>query len=392
MAVRVVADWLVEVRTESTLQRQAVLTGWASLQVIERYNTVGSWQLAGPIDAVRPLLGAGLGVVISRGGVQVMAGPATKLVRSGDGTATISGADDLVYLADRIVYPNPAQAITGQTIDYWTATSTARETIIINLIKANAGSAALVARQVGNLRVPATSGRGGTATVTARLDNLLTLVGQLAEAGGLRVATVHTESGGNRYRDVVVTATADKSGYVRFGPAAEGGPGRLAADWSYTVGAPTVTRAIPAGGGEGAARIFRERADAGAETLWGRRVESVVDQRQTTATAELDAAGDDALTNGAGPTELSATVLDVPDLGYRIDWSCGDKVAVTVDGVTITDLVREAATTVAAQSGQQTETVVPTVGSAADASALTPPSQRALTSALRRLAALERRV
>lgn len=382
-------DWLVEPR-DPTGTRSADPAGrWATLTVVERYNVPGSWQLTGPLDALRSLLTPGTGAVISRGGDQVMSGPVTRVDRRGDGTAVITGASDLLWLADRIVYPNPAQAITAQTAGTYTA-SGARETLILALIGLNAGPAALAARRVARLRLPTTAGRGGTAAVTARLDNLLTLTGQLAEAGALRIDAAHAEDGGGRWIDVAITAVADLSATVRFGPAEEGGPGRLTDDWSYAIGAPTVTRAVAAGGGELAARVFRERPDAGAEALWGRRVEALVDQRQTTDTGELDQAGDDALIAGAGPVEVSATALDSPDLAYRTGWRAGDKVALTLDGTDVVDVVREVTTTVGVQQGQQTEQVVPSVGSP-DASTNTVPSQRALTAALRRIAALEAR-
>lgn len=383
------ADWLIEARA-ADLSRFDVLTGWDGLTLVERDSLTGAWQVTGPIGQLRPLLAAGTGAVISRGGDQVMSGPVTGLERRGDGTATVSGVSDHVRLADRVVYPTPAAEVWAQTADVYTATG-ARETLILNLINLNAGAGALAARRVAALRLPTTAGRGGTATITSRLDNLLTLAAQLAADGGLTIGVGQVEDGTGRHLDVTVRQTADLTATVRFGPPEEGGPGRLAADWSYAVAAPVVTRAIVAGSGTGVSRGFRERSAAAAETLWGRRVESVVDQRQTSNTAELDQAGDAALADGAGPTTVSATALDTPALGYRADWRVGDKVTVTLDGVDVANVVREVTTTVTVQSGQQTESVAPAVGTG-DASKVTTPSQRALVGALRRLAALERRL
>jgi hypothetical protein len=386
----VTAEWLIEPRRPDGVRAADPVSRWAALTVVERYLLPGSWSVTGPVDALADLLTPGSGAVISRGGDQVMSAAATRIERHGDRTVTVSGVSDLALLADRIVYPNPAQAITAQTVDYWTGTGP-RETLILDLIDGNAGPGALSARRVPRLRLPTTAGRGGSTSVTARLDNLLTLAGQLAEAGGLTLEVAHVEDGDGPWLDLTIGVVQNRSTTVRFGPAEAGGPGRLTPDWSYAIAAPTVTRAVVAGGGTGSARVFRERADTDAESLWGRRVETVVDQRQTTTSAELNQAGDDALTAGAGPTQVSAAVLDTPDMGYRTSWRVGDLAAVELDsGITIVDIIREVTTTVTVQSGQSTETVQPTIGSP-DASALTTPSQRALADALRRLAALERR-
>src|SRR5690606_39291825 len=74
--------------------------------------------------------------------------------------------------------------------------------------------------------------------------------------------------------------------------------------------APTCTAAIVAGQGEGTARTIIERAVAASP--WG-RIESFVDRRDTDDMAELRAAGDSALAEGAERTDLAAEAIDLPD-------------------------------------------------------------------------------
>jgi hypothetical protein len=107
---------------------------------------------------------------------------------------------------------------------------------------------------------------------------------------------------GQGWLDVRVEDAPDLTAWARYGTPTSGGPGLLAPDWQYSLSVPTVTRAEVAAGGLGAARILREEDDADAEALWGRRIEALVDQRQTTDAAEIAQAGQDAVTEGVGQT------------------------------------------------------------------------------------------
>lgn len=381
------ADWLIEPRGPD-LRRQRPLRYWSKLTVNDRYLRVGSWAVEGPAKYLRPLYAAGMGVVLSRSGTQIMSGLVTQYGEDGSGNGTLIGWDDKVWLgggpddlAGRIVYPDHTRPITGQEQSTVTLTGP-RETLVVQLIDRHAGPGALTDRRTPTLTLPASLGRGGTATVTAQLDLLHVLVGQLAETAALDVRVVHDEAAGAPRLLVVITPVQDVSARVRFGPASGGGPGVLGSDWQYTVYAPTATDAVVGGTKPLPANFTDDDTadvadDSGVDlrqyrlvrdtttgtAAWQRRAEKFVDSSATNGAAELDQAGADALAETLERREFSGTLTDNNIVQYGRDWLIGYKVGVTPSpGVEFADVVREVVTTVQQQQGQQTEQVQAAVG------------------------------
>jgi hypothetical protein len=122
-------------------------------------------------------------------------------------------------------------------------------------------------------------------------------------------------------------------------------------------------------------RRYRVVSDAGGLAAWGRRIEGYVDASSTNVVAELDAAGAAALVEAAERREFSGTLVDTPDIRYGREWRAGYRVGITVAGSEFSDVVREVVSTVANESGQQSEQVQAAVGWS-QASSLTTPAQR----------------
>jgi microcystin-dependent protein len=123
--------------------------------------------------------------------------------------------------------------------------------------------------------------------------------------------------------------TNDHSAAVRF----DVDNGTLASSKVATA-APTVTRAIVAGGGDGTDRVVVEvdsTAGLAAETAWGRRIEDFIDQRQTSDIDQLTQAGNDALAAG-GLSQYSMQITPADDTTwvYGVDYSLGDTVTVVI--------------------------------------------------------------
>lgn len=332
---------------------------FSSAILVERFNLPDSLQATGRTADLAEFAVLGTGCTLAdETGTRRFNGPLTSIVRRGNGTCTLTWTSDLIWLWDRVCYPNPGQPITGQTTDY-DIRNGAAETVLLGYIAANAGPAALTARRVAGLTLPDSSGRGATIRVTARLDVLGRLVADIAEAAGLRVHVVQSGT----TLGVTVTTAPNLAASARYGPADAGGPGLLSDDWTWTLTRPSVTDAITAGGGEGVDRIFREAIDTAATARWGARVEALIDQRQTTDIGELDQAGAEALAGGADPVEISATILDSPDLRIGVDVPLGALVSLDLDGHRIVDRLRQVTTTITRQSGAATVQVVPIVGS-----------------------------
>jgi hypothetical protein len=362
---------------------------FTQLSLVERYNQPDTAVLQGTLPDLAPLLAPGMGAVLYDGPTLRTSGVVTDLERHGDGTAQATIAGDLIHLWDRICYPNPAQAFGSQTSDYDVRTG-ARETLLLAYVNANAGPGALTARQAPRIRMPGNQARGGTVTVRARFDKLGELAATLAEASGLRLRVLYSPAmtTGQGWLDVRVEDAPDLTAWARYGTPTSGGPGLLAPDWQYSLSVPTVTRAEVAAGGLGAARILREEDDADAEALWGRRIEALVDQRQTTDAAEIAQAGQDAVTEGVGQTSVQVKLLDSRGVEVGSTVPVGARVTATLDGLVVKERVREVTTTVAVQSGAATVTVEPVFGTSDTATKSA--NQVQLAKALRRISVLER--
>jgi hypothetical protein len=364
------ATWTVQPR-DSTLHRSYdPIQYWSSLTVIERHNVsdqsgtaAGTWSVTGATQGMNGLLTPGNGAIFFRDDVPIMSGPITSISR-GEIVSTVSGFGDLEILNDRILYPSPANPITSQSTAYDNR-SGAAETVLLGYVNANIGPGAYAARRVSSLRLPADQGRGGAAAVTisGRLEQLGTTVSDIAEMGGFHVDIIQMEDSSGPYLQLTIDPVVDRSANVRFGPVSDFTGGLMGSGWSYELKRPTVTDAVSAGGGVGVNRVFIEQVDADAESLWAAKVEIVVDQRQTTDPVQLTQAAQNALASGANPVAVAFTITDSPDIQYRRDWKIGDKVGVFVDGMDLSDVVREVTTTVANSSGQPSEVISAVVGS-----------------------------
>lgn len=352
-----VSTWTLRART-AALGRGAIVRDWSAV-LVERWNRPDTLQVTGRTDSLRDLFALDGGVTLADDTGVRFSGPLSSLTRKGDRTCTLTFESDLIRLWERITYPTPSAAITAQTTDFGDVQTGAAETVLLHYISVNAGASALAARRVTGLSVPASSGRGGTATVTARYDNLGRLVADIGQAAALDIDVVQSGITLN----VVVTPAVDLSTTARYGLPGRGGPGLLSEDWKWTITKPDLTRADVAGGGEGTARILRERADTTAETAWGRRVEQFIDQRQTTDTSELDKAGDDALTEGSQPVSISAPISDSPGLRLGVDVPLGALVTLDLDDERVVDRLQQLTTSITGASGEPTVSVTGVVGS-----------------------------
>lgn len=356
--------WMIQPRSSALVRAYDPIRFWSSLTLVERHNVTGAapgtWSVTGRNEGLGGLFTPGNGVIIHRGGVKVMSGPITSIKR-GSAVSTVSGVSDTDVLDDRFLYPDPANPITAQTSDYDVRSGPA-ETLLLGYVNANIGPDALAGRRLSRLRIPSSGGRGKSMSKKGRLQLLGQTVADLAEAGGLHVEILQGEDT-EPYLQFKVRTVTDRRQTIRFGSVRDFTGGIVGSDWEYTLQRPTATDAVAAGGGQGKARLFKQRVDSAAEAVWAAKVENVIDQRQTTDTGELNDAADDALSEGSNPVTVSFTITDSPDVKYRDNWFVGDTVGVRIDGLDLSNVVREVTTSVQVQEGAPTETVSAVVGS-----------------------------
>jgi len=382
-------QWMIQPRDKNLRRSYDPVKFWSSLTVVERHNVTGTdpgtWSVTARNEGLTGLLTPGNGMLLTRGDQLVMSGPITSIQR-GATVSTVSGVSDLDVLNDRILFPDPSSPITSQPAAYDNRSGPA-ESVLLSYVRFNAGDAARAERRVPRLRLPATLGRGRNVSIKGRLDLLGSTVADIAESGKLHVDILQGEDE-SPYLQFTLRTITDRTGNVRFGATSDFTGGVIGDGWTYTLNRPSVTDAIVAGGGQGQARLFVERVSAEAEATWGAKVESLIDQRQTTVASELADAGDDALSDGDEPVTVSFTITDSPDVQYRRDWFVGDKVGVFIDGLDLSNLVREVTTTVQAQDGSPTETVSAVVGSR-DSSAWTTKTNTRVAKALKSVRLLQ---
>jgi hypothetical protein len=375
------------------------VTRWSELDVVERYNIANTWVLTGPSSALR-VFTPGMGCILDRDGDQVTSGQVHSIWRrmesDDDGNVsdvtTLGFISDLDEVASRLAFPDPSKVLTGAPGKF-SATHDKRtgpvETVLLAYIAANLGPTAPVTnRRQSRLVLPASLGRGGTTTVSARMDDLGRLVHDLAEAGRLRVDVQHDESTGTPRLLLTVDAVPDVSENVRFGPAESTATGTVTS-WSFKLEAPELTRAVVFSAGELLARDASQFVDADAEVLWGRARERLVDQRQTDDPNEIIRAGTEALAAGATPVTVEFTVADGPDVEVRRDYDVGYRVGVELPGLpeAVSDnTVREIATSVRPNAAEKVSVVVGTPGATSQS---TKQAAR-LNRALREIALLKR--
>lgn len=376
--------WSVFPRGQDLVRNGDPARFWSSLTVVERHNvtgaSAGAWSLTARNEGLGALLTAGNGAILFRGDDEIMSGPITSIQR-GAKESTISGIADTDDLDDRILFPTPGSPITAQSVAYDNRSGPA-STVILGYVSANLGPAATADRRNPYLRLPSDPVIGSTVSLTGRLDGLRDVVSDLAESGGLHFEILHMEDTDGPFLQLSLRAVRDRSADIRFGTAGKFTGGVVGSDWSYTLTRPDVTRPIVAGGGQGNLRKFVTQVDTAAETAWGVKREQLVDQRQTSDATELAQAAKDALSDGAQPVSVSFTITDSPDIRYRRDWRVGDRVAVSVDGLDLTNVVREVTTTVTTSEGGKTETISAVVGTR-DSSAWVTKTNRTVAKALR---------
>lgn len=320
---------------DSSLQRVAEIDDFADFEAVCRFNATGTWTLAldrrqrNASDLTEP----GWGVVLYRDSMVVVSGPATQFKHSVGNRQqlVVSGVDDNVWFSRRVVSPVPsASSPPYSTQEYDVRTNTA-STALRQYADVNLGPSAVSARRLAALALGTDPLAGSTVIGRGRWQELLTLEQELATAGGVgfRIRQAGTVLEFQAY------ATTDRTGTVKFGM----NLGNLAG-YDYELTAPTANYIYVLGGGEGTARVVRERADWSSIATWG-RIEKTIDRRDTTDTTELDQTGDEALVEHGQRTNLSITPIDSPQLLFGNDYDLGDRVSVALDSGEIQDLIQQ---------------------------------------------------
>lgn len=331
--------------------------GWIGaprrVEVVPRHNAVGYAKITVPADDPRVphLVEPGARMTVDYLGEQVMSGRVSELAGTGPQSAAeveLTVEDDFRLLARLLGWPNPAGTLAqqGAATAYDTITGPA-ETVAKTLVARNKG------RSSPAVEVVASAGRGATITASLRMhplaDRLLPLVDQAGVGVDVR------QQGGGLVLDCylprqVPQILSEESGVV--------------VGWQWTTTAPSATRVVVGGQGEGTAREFVQVVDSTREAQWGETIEVFRDARDTDDELVLAERGQESLVEGAPKTGLSLTLAESRGWAYGRSVRVGDKVTTRIaPGADVTDVLREAQIIWDAQDGLS---VTPVVGERAD--------------------------
>lgn len=340
-------DIVVEVRSKSLNRIGQIVTKDLDFSVNLDFNGVGSWVLNVAADhpLAKNLKTPGSGIVASYRGEVLVSGPvtsATVRMASDDvaGTLVVEGASDDIYLWDRVIFPEPSNlSMNKQGKSHDVATDKA-ENLLYYYASRQLGQDAHPDRVLPKFRcaIEDSSGAGPTLTRRARFPVLGDYLRDIATPNGLGFKVFLDDISGNPILRFSTYRVRDRTSSVRMGV-----ENNMAASTTAELGAPSVTDVVIAGQGQGTSRTLVLHTDANAtaaETLWGRRIERFVDQRQTNDKGELLQAGIEALAEG-GKTYMKVKAIPLEDSAaiYGRDWRLGDKITVIIDDTEYEDVV-----------------------------------------------------
>lgn len=313
----------IEIRDKDLVRRAVLDDGdLGGALVTPRQNAPGVWQVTLPEtvggvvhEVCWWLRQEGAGVIVHDDARVLLSGPCESRKRTlsatvPEGEWTFTGVSDLRVLAHEQAWPDPSQPVTAQTTRTNDVRTGAAESLLHAYVAANLGPAS----QRPRLLLGADLGRGATRTEAPRYESLLELCQRIA--GSEVCFDVVQDGAGLRF---ITWEPADLTRQVQL-DIELGGLSRCEVEQK----APSVTRAIVLGGGEGTARVVRvvtTPASLAAEAIYGART-VVIDQRQTSDLAELEQAGLDAIAEGMATTSTEAIPSDDAGLvGVRPgDW------------------------------------------------------------------------
>lgn len=238
---------------------------------------------------------------------------------------TFTVESDFRVVNNWLAWPKPGAPISGgQDVEYRTITGPA-ETVVKTVMAENA------ARLGYPLTVAPSLGRGAVGTYTFRFHPIYDRLFPAVDQAGIGV-TVRLEGKGllldcYEPRDYEHQLSPDDGTVV-------GG--------TFSLTAPSTTRVVVGGQGEGVLREFRAFSDPTRESEWNDVIETLQDARDTAEGDIYQARADEALAAGAAMAGLSLELSETRHFRYGGEGlRVGDRVTASIDGQLFTDVLRE---------------------------------------------------
>lgn len=272
------------------------------------------------------LMAPGARVMIYRHGEFQMSGPVR--VVGGDfnvaSLLTFTVEDDFRILHNWLAWPKPTAPLTGQNVEYRSITGPAET--VVKTVMAEAAT-----RLSFPLTIAPDQGRGASGTYTFRFHPAYDRLFPAVDQAGIGV-TVRQEGAG-LLLDCYTPRTYPHTLSPESGTVVGG---------TYTLAAPTATRVVVGGQGEGVARTFKGFTEPARETEWTDIIEVFQDARDSSVGDVYAERATETLAEGAPLSGLSLELSETPHFRYGGDGlRIGDRVPASINGQLFTDTLRE---------------------------------------------------
>jgi hypothetical protein len=318
-----------------------------------RFNVAGTLRvdLPGTHEQLANMSADGARVVCHYYDELLISGPVTSIVGTGPLATSVIAFyvdDDFRILDNTLGWPLPTAAVTSQTVENYKASGPA-ETVFKNLVTANCKT-----RLGMPVTVAASSGRGSSIDVSLRFDSIADKMFPVMDNAGVGCKVYQSGSG------LIVDCYTPKT--FPFVLSEDSG---IVQNWAWTSSAPTATRTVVGGQGEGTARVFTLMVSTdGREAAVGYPVEKFTDARDADTATLLTSRGQAALDEGVSKSGFSLTLAETDNFRYGGDGvHVGDMVTVDIGAATRTDILREATLSFTSDKGLS---ITPTVGEIQD--------------------------
>lgn len=346
---------------------------YSGLAAVLRESEVGEWQLKCRFNGRnRALMSPGVRILVRDKGKIVFSGPMTKaqLTRNfahPDGTLEATGVTDDSILSDRLVQPDPDRNPNSQIVSTHHRISGKASYVLGEYARLQAGSGAyqntpsLIDRRSA-LIVPTDPNVGTNVSGAGRYDNLIELMQKLALAGGVAFNVIAQDDGTPVLR---IYKTRDLSKTVLISPRMNN-----VEEGTWWITAPKTNAVLTASQGEMTERYTYELHDFNSHMEWGRRIETLRDQRSEPDTAQVQLDTATALEEGRASAAVKFIARETAKLRYGIDYELGDTITCSLvdsDGIYPAAAVEQRITEVKVEQGAFKPKYTPIVGDGDDA-------------------------
>lgn len=227
----------------------------------------------------------------------------------------------LSYVHGMVTVPSPNRALTSQTARAYYRESGPAETVIKDAVRTHVGQDAR-AENRNPIIVDLSEGRGKNVTINSRFQNLLEELQDVAKNSGVVFFSyLDHETSEIRF------GVREPNDYTRSIRLREdnGSLGNI----SYSLEAPTASRVLVAGQGEGTDRMLRlVESD---QTDWEVKTLLFQDRRDTEEADELIEAGEDTLADHVAKQSVTIDTETLAGLKYGRDFRVGDLITVQLN-------------------------------------------------------------